>query len=145
MPNEASAKANLDQQLSSNTARMEVMLHGQYNVEITRSLVLCFSSPEEDCAKAINKALFAKGTRVLQQPEAKDDGRFHIRVGVKRSIRDAVREEFVADLVHTAAGMNGSYDGWNLLTEDSAEDVQPHTDTPDIQHAPAADISADAH
>ncbi len=145
MPNEASAKANLEEQLQNNTARMEEMLQGHYNVEIKRSLVLCFSSPEEDCAKAINKALFAKGTRILQQPECKPDGRFHIRVGVKRSIRDAVREEFVADLVHTAAGMNGSYDGWNLLTEDAAEEVQTHTDTPDVQHSPAADVPESSH
>ena len=145
MPNEASAKANLEEQLSKNTARMEKMLQGQYNVEITRSLVLCFSSPEENCASAINKALFAKGTRVLQQPEPKDDGRFHIRVGVKRSIRDAVREEFVTDLVHTAAGMNGSYDGWSLLTEDSAEDSQPNTEMPEMHHSPtAADDPRDA-
>lgn len=145
MPNEVSAKANLDEQLANNTVRMEELLQGQYNVEITRSLVLCFSSPEEDCAKAINKALFAKGTRVLQQPECRADGRFHIRVGVKRSIRDAVREEFVTDMVHTAAGMSGSFDGWSLLTEESAEDTQVHTETPDIAHSPAADVSQDAH
>ena len=145
MPNEAGAKVNLDQQLASNTARMEEMLQSQYNVEITRSLVLCFSSPEEDCAKAINKALFAKGTRVLQQPEKKADDRFHIRVGVKRSIRDAVREEFVADLVHTASGMNGTYDGWNLLTEDAAEEVQLHAETPDVKHSPAANVPVDWH
>lgn len=137
---DASAKANLQEQLASNTARMQELLQGQYNVEITRSLALSFSSPEESCAKAINKALFAKGTRILQQPECQPDGRFHIRVGVKRSIRDAVREDFVADMVHTAAGMNGSFDGWNLLTEDSAEDKQSHVDTPDVQHSPAADL-----
>lgn len=132
MSNGVIAKENLDQQLASNTARMEEMLQGQYNVEVTRSLVLCFSSPEEDCAKALNKALFAKGTRVLQQdPESKEDGRFHIRVGVKRSIRDAVREEFVADMVQTAAGMNGSFDGWNLLTEDTPEATQKHEAAPD--------------
>ncbi len=142
MPNEASAKENLDQQLANNTARMEEMLQGQYNVEVTRSLVLCFSSPDEDCAKALNKALFAKGTRVLQhEPESKSDGRFHIRVGVKRSIRDAVRDEFVSDMVHTAAGMNGSFDGWNLLTEDTPEVTQKHDKTPDVKHSPSADIA----
>ena len=135
MANEASAKANLDQQLASNTARMAELVDQQYNVEVTRSLVLCFSSPDEDCARALNKALFAKGTRVLQQdPEQKPDSRFHIRVGVKRSLRDAVREEFVADLVHTASGMNASYDGWNLLTDEPAESVQTHTETPDPSH-----------
>ena len=132
MPNETSMKENLEQQLASNSARMDELVEQQFNVEITRSLVLCFSSQEEDCAKALNKALFAKGTRVLQhEPERKDDGRFHIRVGVKRSLRDAVGEQFVSDLVHTAAGMNGSYDGWNLLTEEGAEETQPHTDSPE--------------
>ena len=135
MANEASAKENLDQQLANNTARKTELVDQQYNVEVTRSLVLCFSSPDEDCARALNKALFAKGTRVLQQdPEKKQDDRFHIRVGVKRSIRDAVREEFVSDLVHTASGMNGSYDGWNLLTDDPAEAIQIHTETPDAPH-----------
>ena len=139
MPNEASAKANLDEQLAHNTTRITELVNNQFNVEVTRSLVLCFSSPEESCAVAMTRALFAKGTRVLQsEPEQKDDGRFHIRVGVKRSIRDAVREEFVSDLVHTAAGMNGSYDGWNLLAEEPAEEAQAHTETPDVQHSPAA-------
>lgn len=143
MPNEASAKANLEEQLASNTTRMTELVNGQFNVEITRSLVLCFSSPEESCAVAMTRALFAKGTRILQmEPERKADERFHIRVGVKRSIRDAVREEFVTDMVNTAAGMNGSYDGWNLLTEEPAEEMQTHTETPDIEHSPAADIPA---
>ena len=132
MANEAGAKQNLDQQLASNTARMEDLVNQQYNVEVTRSLVLCFSSPEEDCARALNKALFAKGTRVLQQdPEKQQDERYHIRVGVKRSIRDAVREEFVADLVHTASGMNASFDGWNLLTDEPAETAQTHGESHD--------------
>jgi hypothetical protein len=127
MANEAGGKENLDQQLAYNTARMTELVDQQYNVEVTRSLVLCFSSPDEDCARALNKALFAKGTRVLQQdPEQKQDDRFHVRVGVKRSIRDAVREDFVSDLVHTANGMNGSYDGWNLLTDEPAEETQIH-------------------
>lgn len=136
MANEASAKANLDEQLATNTARMANMLDQQYNVEVTRSLVLCFSSPDEECARALNKALFAKGTRVLQKdPEKKQDDRFHIRVGVKRSIRDAVREEFVSDMVHTASGMNGSYDGWSLLTEDAAEETQLHDEAPGSANA----------
>ena len=123
MPNEASAKANLEQQLASNSVRLAEMQNSQTNVEVTRSLVLCFSSPEEDCAVAMTRALFAKGTRVLQAaPERKADGRFHIQVGVKHSIREIAREEFVSDMVHTAAAMNGSFDGWNLLTEESAEE-----------------------
>ena len=143
MLHEASAQANLDEQLASNSTRMVDMISSQTNVEITRSLVLCFSSPEESCAVAMTRALFAKGTRILQtEPERKSDGRFHIRVGVKRSIRDAVREEFVADMVHTAAGMNGSYDGWNLLANEPAEETQMHAETPDVQHSPAADLPA---
>ena len=135
MPSESSVKENLERQLASNTARMDELVEQQYSVETTRSLVLCFSSPEEECAKALTKALFAKGTRVLQQePEKMDDGRWHVRVGVKRSLRDAVREDFVSDMVKTAAAMNGSYDGWNLLTDEAAEDLQPHTDVPDGQH-----------
>ena len=142
-PNEASAKANLDEQRVNNTARVTELVESQFNVEITRTLVLCFSSPEESCAVAMTRALFAKGTRILQtEPERKSDGRFHIRVGVKRSIRDAVREEFVADMVHTAAGMNGSYDGWNLLADEPAEETQMHAETSDVQHSPAADLPA---
>ncbi len=141
MPHEASAQANLDEQLASNSTRMVDIISSQTNVEITRSLQLCFSSPEESCAVAMTRALFAKGTRVLQsEPEKKADGRFHIRVGVKRSIRDAVREEFVADMVHTAAAMNGTYDGWNLLPNQPAEETQTHAETPDVQHSPAADL-----
>lgn len=143
MPNEASAKANLDEQLASTTARIIDMVNSQINVEVTRSLQLCFSSPEESCAVAMMRALFAKGTRVLQtEPEKKADERFHIRVGVKRSIRDAVREEFVADMVHTAAGMNGTYDGWNLLADEPAEEAQAHAETPDVRHSPAAKLPA---
>jgi regulator of RNase E activity RraB len=136
MPTETSAKENLEQQRAKNTARMQDLLAQQYNVEVTRSLVLYFSSPDEECARSLNKALFAKGTRVLQaDPEKKSDGRFHIHVGVKRSIRDAVQEEFVADLVRTASGMNGSFDGWNLLSDESAEETQSHDEIPDQQNA----------
>ncbi len=146
MPSDASAKENLEQQLASNAVRMDDLVNQQYNVELTRSIVLCFSSPEEDCARALNKALFAKGTRTLQHdPEKKDDDRYHIRVGVKRSIRDAVREDFVHDLVQTAAGMNGSFDGWNLLTDDAAEEAQSHTDTPDMQPGAAGSDSTTYH
>ena len=144
MPNEASTKANLEEQFARNTARLSELMNSQYNLEITRSLVLCFSSPEESCAVAMTRALFAKGTRILQsEPEKKADVRFHIRVGVKRSIRDAVREDFVTDMVHTAAGMNGSYDGWNLIMDDPAEETQMHIVTPDVQHSPAAQPGAD--
>ena len=139
MPTEASAKENLEQQLANNSARMKDLLDQQYNVEITRSLLLCFSSPDEECARALTKALFAKGTRILQvDPEKKGDDRFHIRVGVKRSIRDAVREEFVSDMVHTASAMNGSFDGWNLLGDESAEETQTHSDAPDTKNAVVA-------
>jgi hypothetical protein len=126
MPTETRAKENLDQQIANNTARMKELLDQQYNVEITRSIVLFFSSSDESCAKAITKALFAKGTRVLTRDPEQDGGHFRIRVGVKRSIRDTVREEFTKDLVDTAAGMNGSYDGWDLLTDEAAEEAQKH-------------------
>ena len=126
MAAELREKENLDQQLANNSVRIkELVVDQQYNVEVTRSLVLCFSCPEEECARALSKALFAKGTRVLtRDPHQKTNGRWGIRVGVKRSLRDAVREEFVADMVHTAASMNGTYDGWNLLTDEPAEQVQ---------------------
>ncbi len=129
MPNDAVTNTNLDQQLAQNSTRIQGLVDQQYNVEITRSVELFFSSPEEKSARSILKALFAKGTRVLSRdPEAKDDGRFHIRVGVKRSLRDTVREDFTRDMVDTVSGMNGTYDGWNLLTDDAAEDIQRHAD-----------------
>ena len=132
---------NLEQQLANNSARMKELVDQQYNVEVTRSLQLCFSCDSEDCARALNKALFAKGTRTLtRDPESGDDGRFHLKVGVKRSLRDVVRDEFVHDLVHTAAGMNGSYDGWTLLGDDTAEQTQAHDDS-DTASAPAAENS----
>lgn len=118
-------KEALDQQLANNSVRIKELIDQQYNVEVTRSLVLCFSCPGEECAQALSKALFAKGTRILtRDPKQKANGRWGIRVGVKRSLRDAVREEFVADMVQTAAGMNGTYDGWNLLTDEPAEQAQ---------------------
>lgn len=121
----------LQEQLASNTARMKQLVDQQYNVEVTRPLALCFSADSEDCARSLNKALFAKGTRILDRdPALKADGRFHVRVGVKRSLRDAVREEFVADMVHTAAQMNSTYEGWNMLADDTAEDTQEHPDAP---------------
>lgn len=127
-------KENLDQQLANNSVRIQEMIEQHYSVEVTRSLLLCFSASSQDCARALSKALFAKGMRILSRdPKHKSNGRWAIRVGVKRSLRDAVREEFVADLVHTAAGMNGTYDGWNLLTDESAEEAQQHTDAPKAQ------------
>ena len=140
MTTELTEQENLDQQLASNTARMKELVDQQYNVEVTRSLQLCFSCGSEDCARALNKALFAKGTRLLtRDPEHTEDGRFHLKVGVKRSLRDAVRDEFVHDLVHTAAGMHGTYDGWNLLTDETAEQMQPHDDAPDTVRAAVAE------
>ena len=128
-------KENLDQQLANNSLRIQELIDQHYSVEVTRSLVLCFSADSEDCARSLSKALFAKGTRLLNRdPKQKADGRWCVRVGVKRSLRDAVREEFVADMIHTAAGMHSTYDGWNLLTEDSAEETQQHTDAPDVQN-----------
>ncbi|SEC57052.1 ribonuclease E inhibitor RraB [Terriglobus roseus] len=135
MTTEASAKENLDQQLANNTARLKELVDQQYNVEVTRSIVLCFSSDDDECARALIKALFAKGTRVLQPEPEKRGDRFQIRVGVKRSLRDTVREEFVSDMVHTASGMNGTFDGWNLLGEESAEQAQTQGDTPDARSA----------
>ena len=127
-------KENLDQQLANNSLRIKELIDQQYNVEVTRSLVLCFSCPEEECAHALSKALFAKGTRILtREPQQKANGRWGIRVGVKRSLRDVVREEFVADMVHTAASMNGTYDGWNLLTDETAEQAQKHPSAPAMQ------------
>jgi hypothetical protein len=130
MPNQLSAKENLEQQFENNSTRMNELVDQQYNVEITRSIVLFFSSSDEDCAKSLTKALFAKGTRVLTRDPEPDGDRFRIRVGVKRGIRDIVREEVTRDLVETAAGMNGSYDGWDLLSDDAAEETQHH----DPQH-----------
>lgn len=121
----------LQQQLAINTVRMKELVEQQFNVEVTRPLVLCFSADNEDCARSLNRALFAKGTRVLDRdPARKADGRFHIRVGVKRSLRDAVREDFVADMVHTAAQMDSTFEGWNMLTNEAAEDTQEHPDAP---------------
>jgi hypothetical protein len=127
MTTDASAKEHLDQQIAKNTAHLKELVDQQYNVDITRSIVLCFSSPEEDCAKALVKALFAKGTRVLTPYPEQDGGVYRIRVGVKRSLRDSVREDFTRDMVETAAGMNGSYDGWDLLADEAAEQTQLHT------------------
>lgn len=139
MATELREKDNLDQQLASNSRRIQELIDQQYSVEVTRSLVLCFSAQSEDCARALSKALFAKGTRLLHRdPQKKADGRWSIQVGVKRSLRDAVREEFVADMIHTAAGMHGTYDGWNLLTDDSAEQTQQHTGAPEDQSTPVA-------
>jgi hypothetical protein len=135
MPTESNAKDHLDQMLAHNTARLAELVEQQYNVEITRSVGLFFSSPDEECAKSLIKALFAKGTRVLSPQPEKDGDLFRIRVGVKRSLRDSVREEFTKDMVETAAGMNGQYDGWDLLSEDSAEQTQTHTDAPDMKSA----------
>jgi len=138
MSNEASAKENLDQQLANNSIRMKDLVDQQYNVEVTRSVVLYFSSPDEECARALTKALFAKGTRVLQRDPEKKDDRFHILVGVKRSLRDTVREDFVADRVQTASSMNARFDGWNLLGDETAEETQTHSDAPDTKDAAAA-------
>jgi hypothetical protein len=120
-------KEVLQHQLESNTAHLKELVDQQYNVDITRSIVLFFSAPEEECAKALIKALFAKGTRVLTPYPEKDGDVYRIRVGVKRSLRDSVREDFTRDMVETAAGMNASYDGWDLLADEAAEQTQLHT------------------
>lgn len=139
MATELLEKDNLTQQLANNSRRIQEMIEQHYSVEVTRSLQLCFSTTSQDCAKALSKALFAKGMRILaRDPEKKANGRWAVRAGVKRSMRDIVREEVVSDLVHTAFGMHGTYDGWALLTEESAEDAQQHTGAPDSQDTQVA-------
>lgn len=133
-------KENLERQIAHNSMRIQELVSQQYNMEITRSLMLCFSSPDESCARSLTKALFAKGTRIVDRtPELESDGRWHIRVGVKRSLRDAVREDFVADLVATASSMHGSYDGWHMLTELSTD---PIPRCPPCSHAPLSSTIA---
>jgi 5-formyltetrahydrofolate cyclo-ligase len=120
----SSVAENLEQQIAKNSDHLKTLIDQQYNVEVTRSIALFFSCTSEDCARALTKALFAKGTRVLTpEPEHTGD-RFSLHVGVKRSLRDTVREDFTKDMVETAVGMNGTYDGWDLLTDEAAEETQ---------------------
>ncbi len=124
------AKDNLAQQLASNSSHLQQLMEQQYNLELSRSVALFFSCEGQGCANTLTRALFAKGTRVLDHEPAHDEAsdRYRIRVGVKRSLRDTVGEDFTRDLVETAKSMNGTYDGWELLSEEAAEDTQKHED-----------------
>lgn len=127
MPPPVDTQDLLHQHQTTNSARIQSLIDQQESVETTRSIVLYFSASSPDCAQTLGRALFAKGTRLLPATDPYTDGRTHIRVSVKRSLRDIVGEAFVTDLVYTAAGMNSTYDGWDILCDDSAEEKQQHT------------------
>ncbi len=134
MPTPTNIQAELDWHRSQNGERLQSMVEQQFNTEITRSFVLSFTAAVKSDAEGLGRLLFAKGMRLLTvEPEAAPDGRWIERVVVKHSLREITQEHFLCDLITVASGVRAIYDGWELPSDDSAEETQPHNDTPDIQ------------
>ena len=134
MPTPTNIQAELDRHRSQNNERRQRLIEQQFNTEITRSCMLTFTAAVKSDAEGLGRLLFAKGMRLLTvEPEAAPDGTWVERVVVKHSLREITQEDFICDLITVASGVRATYDGWELPSEDSAEETQPHNDTPDIQ------------
>ena len=133
MPTPTNIQAELDRHRADNSRRLQELVNEQYNTEVTRAFLLRFSAAGRDDAASLGRLLFAKGLRLLTLEPERTNGNFEVRAGVKHNLREITREAFICDLITLASGVRATYEGWEFLTEDSAEKSQPHNDTPDIQ------------
>ena len=134
MPTPVNIQSELDRHRSANTERVAQLVEQQYNTEVTRGFELDLASDNESDAVGLGRLLFAKGLRLLPPtPTENADGSWTLRVGVKRSLREITAEDFICDLITLASGVHSCFQTWEFLTDESAENTQPHPDTPDMQ------------
>ena len=54
-----------------------------------------------------------------------------MEVAVKHNLREITQEDFMCDLITLASGVQARYDCWDFLSDDSAEQTQPHDNVPE--------------
>lgn len=134
MPVPTNIQAEFNRHCRQNNERIQALVEQQFNTEITRSFVLTFDAANQSDAEGLGRLLFAKGMRLLTlEPEKQPSSEHRVRAVVKHSLREITQEQFVCDLITVASGVSAIYQGWDLPSEESAEQTQQHNDTPDIQ------------
>lgn len=133
------APVNLQSELvrhrETNNDRVKSLVDQQFNTEITRPFFLRFYTHERQDAVGLTRLLFAKGLRLITpEPVPMRDG-WRVEVAVKHNLREVTQEEFTCDLIQLASGVNATYDCWDFLSEDSAEQTQEHNDVPETRGA----------
>lgn len=131
MPTPTAIQNEVNRHRDLNSNRLKQLVDQQYNTEITRPFLLRFMMRDREDAIGLGRLLFAKGMRlVTPEPQLVADG-WRIEVAVKHNLREITQEDFVCDLITMAAGVNGCYECWDFLSEQSAEQTQQHNDVPE--------------
>ncbi|GAA3764169.1 ribonuclease E inhibitor RraB [Terriglobus aquaticus] len=133
MPTPTNIQSEIIRHRESNNERLKQMVDDQVNMETTRPVFLRFSAHNYDDAVGLSRMLFAKGMRLIQ-PEPQQDGHhWTVEVATKHNLRELTQEDFTCDLVTLASGVHATYDCWDFLSNDVAEETQEHNKVPEAQ------------
>ena len=132
MPTPTNIQSELNRHREANNDRMKHLVDEQYNVETTHPFFLRFTAGDREDAVGLTRLLFAKGMRLMSaEPRSTANG-WLVEVVVKHNLREITQEDFTCDLITLASGVRATYDCWDFLSEDSAEQTQSHDDNPEI-------------
>jgi hypothetical protein len=133
MPTPTNIQSEVIRHRESNNERLKKMVDDQVNMEMTRPVFLRFSAKHQEDAVSLSRLLFAKGMRLVQ-PEPQQNGHhWTVEVAVKHNLREVTQEDFTCDLITMASGVHATYDCWDFLSNDAAEETQQHNDVPEVQ------------
>ena len=131
MPAPTNIQSELNRHRESNNERIKQLVGQQYNMEITRPFFLRFTARDLEDAVGLSRLLFAKGLRLITPEPRKEDHGWTVEVAVKHNLREITQEDFVCDLITVASGVNARYECWDFLSDDAAEQTQPHDNIPE--------------
>ena len=129
MPTPTNIQSELVRHRETNNERLERLIGQQYNTEITRPILLRFSAHDRDDAVGLGRLLFAKGFRLITPEPRKADHGWQVEVAVKHNLQ----EDFMCDLITLASGVHATYECWDFLSDDSAEQTQQHNSVPEVR------------
>ena len=133
MPTPTNIQSELIRHRESNNERLKKMVDDQVNMEMTRPVFLRFSAHQYEDAAGLTRLLFAKGMRLIEpEPQQASHG-FTVEVAVKHNLREVTQEDFTCNLITLASGVHATYDCWDFLSDDAAEETQQHNDVPEVQ------------
>lgn len=117
----------------SNNHRLQDLMDQQYNMEITRPFFLRFTAADREDAVGLGRLLFAKGLRLISPEPRQSGGGYVIEVATKHNLREITQEDFMCDLITLASGVHATYDCWDFLSDEAAEQTQHHNHVPEVQ------------